>query len=66
MPQPEVWDYNPAATTLATQYGMKVLDARRIKGMQESDFSDGYHLGKSGTKKFSQWMAQQLKEHLPK
>ena len=65
MPQPEVWDYNLAATTLAKKHGMKVLDARSIKGMTEEDFSDGYHLGETGGKKFSRWMAEQLKELQP-
>ncbi len=60
MPQPEVWDYNPAVTRLAEKYGMKVLDARQIPGMTEKDFSDGYHLGESGAEKFSQWMAEQM------
>jgi len=62
MPQPEVWDYNTAATKLAEKHGMKVLDARSIEGMKEEDFSDGYHLGETGGEKFSRWMARQLKE----
>ncbi|MCP5535986.1 MAG: SGNH/GDSL hydrolase family protein [Akkermansiaceae bacterium] len=65
MPQPEVWDYNEAATELAEKYGMKVLDARSIDGMTEADFSDGYHLGETGGEKFSKWMAGQLKQHMP-
>jgi len=65
MPQPEVWDYNPAATVLAEKHGMKVLDARSIEGMIEEDFSDGYHLGETGGEKFSRWMARQLKQHMP-
>ncbi|MBT8044600.1 MAG: hypothetical protein KJO79_06590 [Verrucomicrobiae bacterium] len=65
MPQPEVWDYNTKATKIAEKYGMKVLDARSIDGMTESDFSDGYHLGKTGGEKFSRWMARQLKQEAP-
>ena len=61
MPQPEVWDYNTAATELAEKHGMKVLDARSIEGMKEEDFSDGYHLGETGGEKFSRWMAAQIK-----
>ena len=64
MPQPEVWDYNPAATEVAEKYGMKVLDARQIEGMAEKDFSDGYHLGETGGAKFSKWIARQIKETL--
>ena len=65
MPQPEVWDYNLAATALAEKHGMKVLDARSIEGMTEEDFSDGYHLGETGGEKFSRWMASQIKELTP-
>ena len=65
MPQPEVWDYNSAATALAEKHGMKVLDARSIDGMTEEDFSDGYHLGETGGEKFSRWMAEQMKQHMP-
>ena len=66
MPQPEVWELHPDAVALAEKHGMKILDARQIPGMQEDDFSDGYHLGESGSEKFSHWMAEQLKNHLPK
>ncbi len=65
MPQPELWDYNPAATLVAQKHGMQVLDARSIDGMTEDDFSDGYHLGESGGEKFSRWMAAQIKAHAP-
>jgi hypothetical protein len=44
---------------------MKLLDARQIKGMTEDDFWDGYHLGESGKKKFSYWMAEQIKNSKP-
>ncbi|MBT8037916.1 MAG: hypothetical protein KJO21_10260 [Verrucomicrobiae bacterium] len=65
MPQPDVWDYNPAATHVAEKHGMQVIDARSIDGMTESDFSDGYHLGESGAEIFSRWMAQQISNHRP-
>ncbi|NWK54777.1 hypothetical protein HW115_04100 [Verrucomicrobiaceae bacterium N1E253] len=62
MPQPEVWDFNPDAAELAKNNGMDVYDARQIDGMQESDFSDGYHLGESGADKFSRWLARKMQQ----
>lgn len=64
MPQPEVWDFNPEAQKIIETEGMTVLDARRIPGMTEKDFSDGYHLGETGKEKFSKWMAEQLDNQL--
>ena len=64
MPQPDVWDFNPEAQKIIEAEGMTVLDARRIPGMTEEDFSDGYHLGETGKEKFSQWMAEQLSTQL--
>lgn len=64
MPQPEVWDFNPEAQRIIEAEGMSVLDARDIDGMTPEDFSDGYHLGETGNKKFSKWMAAQLSEIL--
>jgi len=61
MPQPHVWDWNPEADKLAAQYGMPVLDARKIDGMTDADFSDGYHLGETGKEKFSRWLAREMK-----
>lgn len=62
MPQPHVWDFNPKAEALASQYGMSTMDARRIEGMTEEDFSDGYHLGESGAEKFSRWLAREIND----
>lgn len=64
MPQPEVWDFNREAQKIIEAEGMTVLDARRIPGMTPEDFSDGYHLGETGKKKFSKWMAGQLQGQL--
>lgn len=64
MPQPDHWNLHPEAVALAERHGMKVVDARAINGMTEEDFSDGYHLGESGTDKFTHWMAGQVKKHL--
>lgn len=60
MPQPQVWDLNPAAVSLARKHTMQVLDARAIAGMTAADFADGYHLGASGAAKFSRWLAGAL------
>ena len=65
MPQPETWPLNPDAIKLAEQHGMKVIDAQQIEDMNETDFSDGYHLGKTGTEKFTHWIAQKLNEQRP-
>lgn len=64
MPQPESWDFNPAAESLAHEHGMKILDARNIPGMTPEDFFDGYHLGDTGAKKFTHWMAAEIKKNL--
>ena len=61
MPQPQPWNLDPTAVTLAREHGMKVLDARAIDGMTATDFSDGYHLGETGAAKFSRWLAGQLR-----
>jgi len=62
MPQPDVWDFNPKAAQIIKDNGGVILDARRIPGMTEADFSDGYHLGETGKEKFSRWIAHQMKE----
>lgn len=66
MPQPNRWPLHPEAVALAKKHGMKVLDARQLEEMTEEDFSDGYHLGESGTKKFTLWMAEQIKTLQPR
>jgi hypothetical protein len=60
MPQPHVWDFNPKAAKIITDHGATILDARRIPGMTDSDFSDGYHLGETGKEKFSRWLAREM------
>lgn len=60
MPQPHVWNFNPKALELANQYGANTLDARKIEGMTNEDFSDGYHLGETGNEKFSRWLARKM------
>jgi len=64
MPQPHVWDFNPEAAKIITDHGCSIVDARRIPGMTDSDFSDGYHLGETGKEKFSTWLAHQMKKEL--
>ena len=64
MPQPDVWPLNPDALSLAQSHGMRVLDARAIPGMTKEDFADGYHLGTSGSQKFSRWLAAELHAEL--
>ena len=64
MPQPEVWDFNPDAQKIIEAEVMTVLDARRIPGMTEQDFSDGYHLGETGKAKFTKWLADKLGKEL--
>lgn len=58
MPQPELWDLDPAAVETIESNGATLIDARAIAGMTEGDFSDGYHLGKTGTEKFTRFLAQ--------
>ena len=65
MPQPEKWNLHPDAVALIERNEMKLLDARQIKGMTADDFWDGYHLGERGKKKFSYWMAEQIKNSKP-
>ena len=66
MPQPGGWNLNPEAIKLAKKHGMKFLDARQLPNMKDEDFSDGYHLGKTGSEKFTKWMAKKVKNNLPK
>ena len=66
MPQPEHYDIPQLAIDTVIDSGMKWVDARNIEGVTEADFSDGYHLGDSGTIKFTQWMAKKLRQHLEK
>lgn len=65
MPQPHLWELNPTAVSLAETRAAGMLDARAIPGMTEADFEDGYHLGPSGSQKFSRWLAAALLEKLP-
>lgn len=62
MPQPEFYELDPELRQLVEKNGMRWLDARQIPGMKEDDFSDGYHLGDSGMKKLTLWMADILKK----
>lgn len=60
MPQPHHWNINPEAIQLTQRHGIEILDATSIDAITEADFEDGYHLGPSGTEKFSRWLAAQL------
>jgi hypothetical protein len=64
MPQPEVWDLDPAMVETIREGGATMVDARAVVGMTKEDFSDGYHLGKSGTKKFTRFLADVLAAEL--
>ena len=64
MPQPEIWKLDPAMVETVNQGGATMVDARAIAGMTKEDFSDGYHLGKSGTKKFTSFLAKVLAAEL--
>lgn len=64
MPQPEFYELEPKLREVVEGEGMVWLDARAIEGMGEKDFSDGYHLGKTGTGKFSAWLGGELEKRL--
>lgn len=63
MPQPEFYELAPELRQMIEKNGMKWLDARKIPGMDEKDFSDGYHLGESGKKKLTLWLAATLQTY---
>ncbi|MGJ8696390.1 MAG: hypothetical protein ACSHYF_08725 [Verrucomicrobiaceae bacterium] len=60
MPQPEPWPLDPQIPQLIKKYKLTLLDARSLPTITPDDFSDGYHLGESGSKKFTHWLAQTL------
>lgn len=64
MPQPEFYELPEGCEDVIRECGIHFRDARSIPGMTEADFSDGYHLGETGKKKFTQWMHGQLDQHL--
>jgi len=64
MPQPEHYNIPQLAIDTIKQSGMRWVDARNIEGMTPKDFSDGYHLGETGNKKFTNWMKEKLHAHL--
>jgi len=64
MPQPNHYDIPQLAIDTVVNSEMKWVDARNIEGMIEDDFSDGYHLGDTGTKKFTHWMSKRLHQYL--
>ena len=64
MPQPEVWNLDPNLVQTVEAGGATIVDARAIEGMTEKDFSDGYHLGESGTEKFTRFLSEALANDL--
>jgi len=64
MPQPEFYELPKKLREVIEGEGMVWMDARQIKGMNEDDFSDGYHLGETGAEKFSTWLGEMLNEKL--
>ena len=60
MPQPESWNFDPSAAEVIIDNNAILVDGRAIKGMTEADFSDGYHLGETGTKRFTLFLAEAL------
>ena len=64
MPQPESWDFDPSAAEVIIDNEALLVDGRTIKGMTEADFSDGYHLGETGTKRFTLFLAEALAKEL--
>jgi hypothetical protein len=60
MPQPETWLLDPALIETIEAGGATLLDARQIAGITPEDFSDGYHLGPTGTKKLTRFLAKAL------
>ena len=61
MPLPEIWDLDPKIEETAREAGMTFLDARSIEGLAAEDFQDGYHLGETGTRKYTAWLAEALR-----
>lgn len=64
MPQPESWEFDPAATEVIVDNGATLIDGRAIAGMKQADFLDGYHLGETGTKRFTHFLAKALAKEL--
>ena len=64
MPQPEIWDLDPALIETVESNGATLVDARAIAGMNDADFSDGYHLGESGREKLTRFLAEVLSAEL--
>lgn len=60
MPQPRGWDLDPNLVETVKKGGATLVDARAIPGMTVEDFPDLYHLGKSGTEKFTRFLAEVL------
>ncbi len=64
MPQPESWNFDPAAAEVIVANGATLVDGRAIAGMTQADFPDGYHLGETGTIRFTRFLAKTLADEL--
>lgn len=64
MPLPDVWELDADVAKTVRQCGMTFIDGRKIPGMKNEDFRDGYHLGQNGAKIYSQFIAGKITEYV--
>lgn len=62
MPLPERYKLDTRMVTMLPGYGVKLLDARSVKGLEKNDYIDGYLLNEQGARKLSADLG--LKLHL--
>jgi len=60
VPQPTYYELDQEIIDTVSSNGMYWLDARELC-IGEEYFSDGYHLGEIGKKKFTNWMSEQIR-----